>query len=118
GLVGVLLGVAARVPGVGVGVPPGLVRLRGRLGRALLGGGGALLGLGDELLRGRLGGGEPFGLLPLGLFPARRELDLELGLGLGPLCLALLQDPLCLGAHLVGLALGGGEDLIPLALRG
>ena len=104
--------------GVLIGVPAGLVGLRGRLGRALLGGGGPLLGLGDQLLRGGLGGGEALGLLALGLFPARREGDLELGLGLSPLRLALLQDPLRLAAHLVGLPLGGGEDLIPLALGG
>ncbi len=95
-----------------VGVPPGLVSLGAGLGRPLLGGGGPLLGLGDELLRGGLGGGEAFGFLALGFFAARRELDLELGLGLGPLGLALLQDPLRLAAHLVGLALGGGEDLV------
>src|SRR6202041_3588268 len=88
------------------------------LRRPLLGGGRPLLGLGDQLLRGGLGGGEAFGLLALGLFAARRELDLELGFGLGPLRLALLQDALRLAAHLVGLALGGGEDLVALPLGG
>src|SRR5262249_30259041 len=112
------LGVGHQLPGVRVGVPPGLVRLGRSLRRALLGGGGPLLGLGDELLRRGLSGGKALGFLPLGLFPARRELDLALGLGLGPLRLALLGDPLRLAAHLVGLALGGGEDLIPLALGG
>jgi hypothetical protein len=90
-LVGVLLGVADQLPRVRVGVAAGLIRLRRSLGRALLGGGGPLLGLGDELLRGGLGRGEPLGFLALRLFPARRERDLELGLALGPLGLAVLQ---------------------------
>src|SRR5215469_4101732 len=94
----------------------GLVGLRGRLGGPLLGGGGARLCLGDQLLRRRLSGGEPLGLLPLGLLAAGRELDLELTFGLRPPSLALLQDPLRLRPHLVGLPLGGGEDLVPLPL--
>src|SRR4029077_4466930 len=55
----------------------------------------------DYSRRGARGGAEAFGFLALGLFAPRRELDLELGLGLGPLRLALLQDPLRLAAHLV-----------------
>jgi hypothetical protein len=53
-LVGVLLGVGHQLTGVRVGVAAGLVGLRRGLGRALLGGGRALLGLGDQLLRGGL----------------------------------------------------------------
>jgi hypothetical protein len=88
------------------------------LGGTLLGGRGPLLGLGDQLLGGALRRGQPLGLLPLRLLAAGRKLDVELGLGLGPLSLALLQDPLRLAPHLVSLALGGGEDLVPLPLRG
>ena len=102
-----------------VGVPAGLVGLRGGLRRTLLRGEGALLSFGHEFLRGGLGGGEPSGFLALGLFPARRELNLELGFRLSPLGLALLQDPLRLGAaHLVGLPLGRGQDLIAVPLGG
>src|SRR5579862_9820706 len=115
-LVGVLFRVADELPGVLVGVPAGLVGLGRSLGGPLLRGGGPLLRFGHELLRRRLGGSEPFGFLALGLFPARRELHLELGLGLGELGLALLQDPLRLAAHLVGLTLRSREDLVPVPL--
>ena len=93
-LVGVLLRVRHELARVLVGVAAGLVGLRGRLGGPLLGGGRALLRLGDQLLRGGLGGGEPLGLLPLGLLAAGGELDLELRLGLRPLRLALVEDAL------------------------
>ena len=117
-LVGVLLGVGDQLLGVLVSLAPGLLGLGAGLGGPLLGGGGPLLGLGDQLLGGRLGRGQPFCLLPLGFLPAGGQLDLELGLGLGALRLALLQDALRLAAHLVRLPLGGGEDLVPLPLRG
>src|ERR1039458_7412480 len=71
-LLGFFLGVAARLPGVLVGVPRGLVGLGAGLGRPLLGGGCPLLGLGHQRLGRGLGGGEPFGLLALGLFPPGR----------------------------------------------
>jgi hypothetical protein len=93
-LIGVLLGVADELLAVLVSVATGLVRLGTGLRGALLRGGRALLGLGDELLRGGLCRRQPLGLLPLGLLTACGELDLELGLGLRPLGFALLQDAL------------------------
>src|SRR5258708_21142783 len=68
-VIGVLLGAADQLLGVIVGVAPGLLGLRARLCRPLLGRRGALLGLGDQPLRGSLGGGQALGLLPLGLPP-------------------------------------------------
>ena len=102
-----------------IGFAPGLLGLRAGFGRPVLGGRGALFGLGHQLLRSGLRRGEPLGLLALGLLALGRQVDLELGLGLRPLSLALLQDPLSLAAHLVGLALGGGQDLVgfPLGRR-
>ena len=117
-LVGVLLGVADQLPRVLVGFAPGLLRLGAGLGGPLLRGRGPLLGLADQLLGGGLGRRQPLGLLPLRFFAAGGQLDLELGLGLGPLRLALLQDALGLAAHFVSLPLGGGEDLVALPLGG
>ena len=77
----------------------------------------ALLGFGHE--SSSWTGRRPAARLPgARLLPARRDLDLELGFGLGLLCLALLQDPLRPAAHLVGLPLGGGEDLVAVPLGG
>ncbi len=99
-----------------LGLAPGVVGLRAGLGGPLLRGRGALLGLGDQLLRRRLRRRQALGLLALRFLAAGGELDLELGLGLRPLGLALLQDALRLAAHLVRLPLGGGEDLVALPL--
>src|SRR3954453_21366886 len=52
-------------------------------------GGGRAAALGHQLLGGGLRGGVPFGVLPVGLLAAGGQLDLELGLGLGALRLAL-----------------------------
>ena len=117
-LVRVLLGVADQLLGVLVRVAAGLLGLGARLGRPLLRRGRPLLRLGDELLGRGLGGGQSLGFLPFGFFPARRELDLEFGLGLCALRFALLENPLSLAAHLVGLALGRTEDLVALPLGG
>ncbi len=77
-----------------VGFAPGLLGLGAGLGGPLLRRGGPLLRLADQLLGGGLGRGQPLGLLPLRFLAAGRQLDLELGLGLRPLRLALLQDAL------------------------
>ncbi len=99
-----------------VRVAAGLLGLGTRLGRPLLRRGRPLLRLGDELLGRGLGGGQSLGFLPFGFFPARRELDLEFGLGLRALRFALLEKPLGLAPHLVSLALGRAEDLVALPL--
>jgi hypothetical protein len=104
-IVSVLLRAADQLLGVRVGIPPGLLGLRAGLRGALFGRRGPLLSLRDQALGRGLSGGQALGLLPLGLLAPRRELDVEFGLGLSALGLALLQDSLRLAAHLVGLTL-------------
>ena len=120
GLAENLLGVAPRRPEqplrVLVGVPSHRLRLLDRLRRALLGGGGALLGLGHQLRR--LGDGLVVALCvqPLGLLAAGGELHFEVGTQLLDPCARLLVQGARRGTHLVGVALGARPHLVDLAL--
>ena len=105
-----------QLPRALLGLPPGLPGLRAGPRRPLLSHRGPLLGIGDQLLRGRPRPREPLRLVPLGFLTPGRELDVELGLGPSLLRVALLQDLLRLAAHLIRVPPGGGEDLIPLPL--
>ena len=104
--------------GVGLGVAPGLLRLRGRLDGALLGVGRPPFGFLDELAGCLLRVGESLYLKPFRLRAAVGELDLEVVLGLRAQRLRLLEQELLAAADVVGLPAGGPDDVVALPFSG
>jgi len=104
------------LPGVLLGIAPGLLGPLDGVGGSLLGVGRAPLGLLDQLAGGLLGVGEALDLLSLGRLAAGGDLDLQVGLGLGPERLGLLEQELLAAANVVGLAAGGANDVVALPL--
>jgi hypothetical protein len=104
--------------GVGLGVPPCLLRVRGGVGGALLGVGRPPFGLLDQLAGSLLRVGEPLLVKSLRLGAAVGEFDLEVGLGLGAQRFGLLEQELLAAADVIGLAAGGADDVVALPLGG
>ena len=115
---GLAVGVGDLFAGVLLRVAPGLLGPLDRVDGALLGVGRAPIGLLDQVAGGLLAVGQALDLQPFRLLAAGGELDLEVGFGLGPERLGLLQQELLASSDVVGLAAGGADDVVALPLAG